>query len=172
MLRRVAKPKGLTKKLPGLIVLHIRRADDNCGTSTGRRVSKQLSMSKGANHEHAPYTQNAHNRQLRPAIHLQIPYEKHRQQADGEVCERRARTIHVCDVDKDVNVQTRPGLGMSVPKKVDGAALENGEEEEEQSDYDGQRHGAVEDDDMDAKDGDPEEGDDDGYLRDNAGYHV
>lgn len=60
----------------------------------------------------------------------------------------------------------------AIPEIVDGRALEDGEEEEEQPDDNGDSHGDVEDHDVDAIDGDPEEGEDNGDLGQDAGENV
>lgn len=101
-------------------------------------------------YEHAPDAQNTHDCQLSSGIHPQIPDQEHRQQSNGKIRKRCSGSIQICNTKKYVGINTPPLLGASIPEMIDGIALEDGEEEEHEPDYNRQGHGCIEDNDVDA----------------------
>ena len=122
--------------------------------------------------EHAPNTQNSCHGNFIARRHAQIPNHKRRQQTDGEIGDGRSDTIHICDIDEDIGVDARAVDRKAIPEIVDGRALEDGEKEEQETDDNRDRHGGVENNDVEAIDGDPEEGEDNGDFGQNAGEDV
>lgn len=94
---------------------------------------------------HAPDAENAGNGNFGPRVHAQVPDQRHREKADGEVGDRRADAVEIRDGNERVLVDAstvRTG-GSLVPVVGNRVALEDGEEEEGGTDRDGQRHRRV-----------------------------
>lgn len=103
--------------------------------------------------EHAAQTQNPDHRDLIPLRHAQIPDHKCRKDTNGEIGHGRTDTVQICDINKYpyFNAFARV-LIQTVPKVIDRRALEDGEEEEEHSNNHVERHGGIENGNMDAID--------------------
>ena len=123
--------------------------------SKKKKKKKKTTGAKG--NEHAAQTQNPDHRNFIPLRHAQVPDHECRKDTNGEVGNGRADTIQICNINEhpSINAFARV-LIHAVPKVVDGRALEDGEEEEEHSNKHVERHGGIENGNMDAIDRDAE----------------
>jgi len=88
---------------------------------------------------------------------VQFPYYERWKQANYKVSKGCNSTAQICNVNKDLNVNTFAMiLIQAVPKVVDRCALEDGKEEEDQSSKHIERHSGIENANMDAVDCDAE----------------
>ena len=58
------------------------------------------------NDVHAPNSQNSGDGKFRTPIHAEIPDQRHRQEANGQVGHGGADAIQVCDADEQVCIDT------------------------------------------------------------------
>lgn len=86
-------------------------------------------------HEHATDTQNSNYGTLVAAFHAQVPDQCHGKQPNSQVGDSGANTVQVRNTDEDICINARAiGLRLcAVPEKVDGGALEHGEEEKDET---------------------------------------
>lgn len=96
-------------------------------------------------HLHATNSQNADDRTFSSGVHAQVPYQGHGKESNRQIRDGRAHTVQICDADEDVVADTlaRRALLRSIPKEVDGAALEHCEEEEDDANGSGKDHGGI-----------------------------
>lgn len=106
--------------------------------------------------KHATQTHNSTCQKLVPSCHLQVLYDECRKQTNDKVSQGCDSTAQICNVDDDLQVLAFAGLVQAMPKVLDGLALEHGEEEEECSSRDDERHDGKENALMDAIDCDAE----------------
>lgn len=117
-----------TEEVWRFVVVDIGRADDHGGAGT-IGVST-CTLSRRWRDEHASNAHNPGNLRLGPAVHLQIPDNEYRQQADSQVGDGSANAINVADGDQDVDIDAAPLRSLAIPEVIDGVALKGGEEEE------------------------------------------
>lgn len=116
----------------------------------------------------APDPQNPDDGSLGTRIHAQIPNQGHREKANCQVRDCGAHAVQICDPKKNVPIDTRALSRELVPEIVDRLTHEDGEKQENQANDGGDRSGSIEDPGVDAVDRDAQQGDDDGYLSDDA----
>lgn len=80
---------------------------------------------------HRSHSQNHGNGDFRSDVHLQIPYQEHRQNGHRPVGPTRNGRVPICCRDSNIWVDTRPlSSGVSSPEVCTGTALEDEKKEE------------------------------------------
>lgn len=82
---------------------------------------------------------------------MQVPYNKSGKYTDDKVSKGCDSTTQICNVNDNVDIDAfARRLSHAVPKVVDGRALKDGDEKEDQSSHNVECHGGIENADMDA----------------------
>lgn len=121
---------------------------------------------------HASHGHDRKESNLAPLIHVQPPNQKHRQNGKSKVANDAERAIKIRKGNDDLNVETGPLRKVLVPEEIDGRALEECDEEENDAGKDGDGHDAPDDELVDSTDGDAEEEVADGDLGGDHGAAV
>lgn len=119
----------LTEKVIGLKVLDECHADQDSSTS------------------HASHAQDGNRSQFGLPVHVEVPEQENRQDAKREVADGADGAVEIREAHDDVDIDAFAlcsGHDL-VPEIVDGSALEDGDEEEDDAGEDGEAHDGVDD---------------------------